>query len=59
MRALRRFPWPFVIVYEDDTGKHVVFGPEGECLEVCLTRAKAEKRVRHEIEMMRCNGDLE
>jgi hypothetical protein len=54
-----RFPWPFVITYEGDTGRHVVFGPEGECIEVCLTRTKAEQCVRREIEIMRCNGDIE
>jgi hypothetical protein len=59
MRHLRRFPWPFVITYESDTGRHVVFGPEGDCIEVCLTRARAERRVRHEIEVMRGLGDIE
>lgn len=54
-----RFPWPFIITYECDTGRHVVFGPEGDCLEACRSRDEAEQRVREEIEIGRCNGDFD
>jgi hypothetical protein len=54
-----RFPWPFVITHEDDTGKYVVFGPEGELIDVFSTREDAEDCVRDSIEIMRCPGDIE
>lgn len=56
---MKRFPWPFVITYENETGKSIVWGLEGECVEVCATREDAEARARHEIEIMRCLGDIE
>ncbi len=59
MNRTLRFPWPFVIAYEDDTRKHVVFGPEGDCIEACATREEAEQCVRQEIHNSRCNGDFE
>ena len=56
---LGRFPWPFFIKFEDDTGKHVVFGPEGELVDVFDTREDAEDCVRDEIEIGRCLGDFD
>jgi hypothetical protein len=54
-----RFPWPFVITFEGDTGKHVVFGPEGELINVFGTREDAEQCVRDSIEIGRCLGDFD
>jgi hypothetical protein len=54
-----RFPWPFVITFEGDTGKHVVFGPEGELIDVFGAREDAEQCVRDSIEIGRCLGDFD